>query len=263
MSVIVRSPAASTNVKARRCGSSRVAACNRRPSCSRALTRSAPEVVVPDRDEEVDLSGQVAKLPGRDRPAAGRLLPGRRRGHDLARLGKPFDGREANPLDMADNSGPHISPPISVREDDGSRARSPVRSVLRRASRRGAPRAAPHARSRTGGGRLPGDIPARAACLRTASQRRQPPRLGADDRAPRRRRPAPAARARSRRRPSREPTRAPRTPSSASSPTTCRERSERPSCSATATTFPTPRSAPRSARARTPPARRPRPVSAD
>ena len=92
--------------------------------------------------------------------------------------------------------------------------------------------------------------------VRTAPQRRQPARLGADDRAPRRRRPATAGVRPHRRRRSPPPTRAPPTPSSVSSRTTCRARNARPSCCATATTFPTPPSAPRSARARTPPARR-------
>ena len=89
-----------------------------------ALPRATPQLVVSDRDEEVNVSCEVAKLPGRDRPSAGRLFPGRRGTDDLALLGKPFDGREANPLDMSDNRGSHNSPPICVREDDGSRARS-------------------------------------------------------------------------------------------------------------------------------------------
>ena len=43
-------------------------------------------------------------------------------------------------------------------------------------------------------GCLPGDLPARAARLRATAARGQPPRVGADDRAPRRRRPLPPAR---------------------------------------------------------------------
>ena len=147
--------------------------------------------------------------------------------------------------------------------DDGRRGDPAVRDVLRRAQLRGARAPAAQARPRPGRRRVPGDVPPGAAGLRPARARRAPARLGADDRLARRDRRPPAHEADGRgARARRTRTRAPPTRISASSPTACRRRSGRPSCSATATTSPTTRSRRRSTRARRRPARPPRPACA-
>ena len=112
-------------------------------------------------------------------------------------------------------------------------------------------------------GCVPGDVPACAARVSEARAREAPPRVGVHDRDARRRRRAAARRCRRRSRTrSPSPTSGPPTPSSSTWPASCRPRSVRRWSSATATTFPTTTSAPRSARARRPPVRPPRPACA-
>ena len=135
----------------------------------------------------------------------------------------------------------------------------PVRALLRGAPRRGAAPSAAAARPRARRGRVPGDVPAGAAAygrlehgehlrawvLTIAQQRR-------------RRHAAPRTADGGARRDAGDRGRRPAYAELATSPTGSPRRSAPPSCSATATTSPTTRSRPRSARARTRPAR-PRP----
>jgi hypothetical protein len=91
--------------------------------------RLLSELVVADRDEEVDLRAEAHELSGRDRPAPCGLLPGVRGGDDLTLPGHLLDLGETHPLDVSDDSRPHNSDPRCVRQDDG-RDRSTVRIFL-------------------------------------------------------------------------------------------------------------------------------------
>src|SRR5712692_3486250 len=86
----------------------------------------------------------------------------------------------------------HVSAFHCVSEHDASRGDPALRALLRGQPRRGVRPPRAQARTATGRGRLPGDLPARAARVRGAGARRAPPSLGADDRRPDRNRPAPA-----------------------------------------------------------------------
>ena len=129
----------------------------------------------------------------------------------------------------------------------------PFESLLPRASGRGLRLPRPPRRARAGGGRVPGDVPARAAWrTRRLRARRAPACVGA---APSPRASAStstgASRPRSRLREDGVRRLASRVRRArAPDRTASRPRSARPSCSATATTCPTPTSAWRSARAR-------------
>ena len=71
------------------------------------LAGAAAELVVGEGREEAARAREVGELDGRDRPAAGRLLPGLERVDDLARLGRVVDARELHPLDMSDDGEVH------------------------------------------------------------------------------------------------------------------------------------------------------------
>ena len=207
-SVIVRSPSSSTNVNARRWGSSLVRGVHAAAERERPA-RPAAELVVPDRGEEVDLSSQPHELARRVRPAAPGLLPrvaGARGSLPAAAYARP---RRSAPTRHVRRLPPsQIRPPRALEkmmalvllppfESFYAENRDAVLRELRRLSAAGR------------GGRLPGDLPARAARVQPAPERRQPARLGADDRAPRRRRPLPPARGGARGSRSRSATRAP------------------------------------------------------
>ena len=74
ITVIVRSPASSTNVTPRRCGRRSQATWSARLS-PRALVRPMPELVVAERREERGLAAEVRELHRRDRAASRRLAP--------------------------------------------------------------------------------------------------------------------------------------------------------------------------------------------
>ena len=186
----------------------------------------------------------------------GEQIPRPRRGHHrtLAGAGRPPS---------------HVLRRPGVTAHDGSRGDSTVRALLRRALRRGARLPPPPARP-AGRGCLAGDLPARPARLRPARARARTCAPGCSRSRPGSRSTSCGAKGAARSASTRRRARRPRADAAppierARAPTRrrCRRPSGPRSCSATATTFPTPRSAPRSARPRRRPAPQPRPASAD
>jgi RNA polymerase sigma factor (sigma-70 family) len=78
-----------------------------KPEPLELLLGESAELVVSDRNEEVDLARELQQLHGSDRTAAGRLQPRRLGMDDRPGLGHAIDGGEANPFDVADDSRPH------------------------------------------------------------------------------------------------------------------------------------------------------------
>ena len=226
----MRTPAASSSRRARWPSSSAPSRQNSVASPARRASSTAATPPPPAGSSHV--SSRVAISPGR--------------GHRL-------DAQELDPLHMPDDGHVHgtltdAAAPALQGMMEAVATDPAVRALLRRAPRRRARLPPPAARAAGRRGRLPGDVPARAARLRPARARRAPARLGADDRRAARDRHRAAQQPDGRTRcpscPSR--TAAPPTPSSSTSPTPCRPPSAPPSSSATPTTCPTPTSPRRS-----------------
>ena len=78
---------------------------------------SMPELVVAERREEVAAAREVRELGGRDRAAAGCVLPRLERMRDLTARRNALDDRELDPLDVSHDGASHscaslhVSPP--------------------------------------------------------------------------------------------------------------------------------------------------------
>ncbi len=79
------------------------------PARGELFARTAAELVVAERREELDRSVEVQQLDGGDGASAGRLLPGLERVDDVARHGHVLDPGELDPLDVTDDCEPHTS----------------------------------------------------------------------------------------------------------------------------------------------------------
>ena len=170
----MRSPCSSTGVKARRCGSAAETASTGRRARSSSASARRPSSSSPSAVKRSGSPASRASCDRRDGAAARGLLPRLRRVHDLA--GRGTRSTRANSTHstwpttatrIAQLS--QLEPRARFTDDDGGREPSAVRALLRRAPRRGlrVPRAAGSAAS--GRGRVPGDVPARAARVRRAS----------------------------------------------------------------------------------------------
>ena len=83
------------------------------------LAGAAAELVVGEGREEAARAREVGELDGRDRPAAGRLLPGLERVDDLARLRDASDPDELHPLHVPDDCevhNSHLRPGVRFKE---------------------------------------------------------------------------------------------------------------------------------------------------
>ena len=96
------------------------------PRDSSSCATLSPELVVPERGEEVRLVGEQGELHGGDAAPSARLLPLVDRVRDLARGRDAVDAREPDPLDVPDDGDVHadivsssaVRAPISRRSHD-------------------------------------------------------------------------------------------------------------------------------------------------
>jgi hypothetical protein len=144
-----------------------------------ALTLTYPEeaigIVRATRQREIAFTVETdGRLPG---------APGRPRRRRVLRHGPPPRRRDRRRLARGRLSDLTSRRAHAFLLDDGSCDDPALRTLLRGASRGGLRRPRQASRAPAGRGRVPGDVPARPACVRCAPPRRPPARVGPDDRA--------------------------------------------------------------------------------